>query len=91
MDILAIDIERIQQDSYCGTLTYAQNDQNTGTLLWTVENTQDTRIVVSFVQGDQEDWLDIAREYAHRFSDNIILVVSRRKNVLSLAPSAPLP
>ena len=87
MEILSIDVERMLGSSYCGILTYQDNAREQGILLWTVELTDNTKIVVGFVQGDRENWLDVAQDYAHLFSDHIILVITRRKNAFSLYSS----
>ena len=80
MEILSVDVERMLDSSYCGTLAYRDPDGEEGTLLWTMELLENTKIVVVFVQGDRDNWLELCQEYARFFSDNINLVITRRKN-----------
>lgn len=84
MEIVNISIERMIDKNYCGTLTYREEAGDQGILLWTVELVENTKIVVGFVQGDNENWLDLAQEYAHYFSDSVILDITRKKNKQSL-------
>lgn len=83
MDILSIIIERADRTSYCGVVTY-QDTQGEGSLLWTVELTGTTKVVVGFVQGDRIDWLDTVQEHAHYLSDNIILAITRHSKQVTI-------
>lgn len=84
INILSINIERSDQNNYCGILTYIKPNKEKGNILWTVELIKNTKVVVGFVQGDKDEWLDIVNKYANYLSDNIILLISQQKNSLSL-------
>ena len=78
--ILAIDIERSNPDhSFCGLVRLLDRQGAPVTLLWTMECEGLTRINVAFVHGDRDDWSELAADYAHHLSDNIILKVARRQ------------
>lgn len=80
MHILGIEIERSNPDySFCGTLRFCDQNGHFGTLLWTVKCEGNTRIDVAFIQGDCENWLELAQEHAHYLSDNLILAIARRQ------------
>lgn len=88
MKILALQIERsIMNQSFCGTLDYLDNEDQ-GTLLWTVDATP-LKIDVAFVQGSDEAWDEIASKYAARLSDHVILEIARRRGLPALtAPTS---
>lgn len=88
MHILSIEIERSNPDySFCGTLHFCDRNDRFGILLWTVECEGSTRLDVAFVNGDREDWAEVAQENAHYLSDNLILAIARRQPLPALSGS----
>ncbi|PIQ29108.1 hypothetical protein COW36_18055 [bacterium (Candidatus Blackallbacteria) CG17_big_fil_post_rev_8_21_14_2_50_48_46] len=88
MHILGIEIERSNPDySFCGTLRFCDRNDRFGSLLWTMECEGQTRIDVAFVNGDLEDWSEVAQSHAHYLSDNIILAIARRQPLPVLSGS----
>lgn len=90
MKILALQIERsIMNQSFCGTLDYFLDNEEQGTLLWTVDATP-LKIDVAFVQGSDDAWDEIASKHAARLSDHVILEIARRRGLpaLTAAPTS---
>ena len=87
MNIISIKVERSDQNVYCGVLGYIDENNLYGTLLWTFQVMNPTKIVVGFVQGDLPDWFDVAQRHANYLSDNIILNVAKCKNTMVAQPN----
>jgi len=90
MKILDLQIERDLQDQhFCGTLDYETYQGEMGTLLWTLQDSQN-KIEVAFVQGSDPSWDTLAQFHNRYLTDNLILAVARRRKLQALVPSEGL-
>ncbi len=90
MKILDLQIERDLQDQhFCGTLDYVSYQGQIGTLLWTLQDSQN-KIEVAFVQGSDPDWDQLAQFHSRYLTDHLILAVARRRKLQALVPNEAL-
>lgn len=92
MEILAIDLERVSGDqTFCGLLSYLHSNGQQGTLFWTVTCVSPLKTDIAFVHGDHPNWLELTRDYVHRFSDQILTLIAHRHQRPTLIDRASLP
>lgn len=92
MEILAIDLERVSDDTtFCGLLSYLHSNGQQGTIFWTVTCISPLKTDIAFVHGDRPDWLELTRDYIHRFSDQILTLIAHRHQPSARIDRASLP
>ena len=77
LDIVAIEIERQDGRTFCGTLEFAHG-RRSGVLLWTVEWHDTPEVMVEFFPGTSHDVTDLVRQHQKLLIDRLLDTLMQR-------------